>query len=276
MMNDGEMTSGVVSNAEITDFLGFALEIVAETRALILGYSSRGFNVETKSDDSPVTNADREAELLIRRRVGARFPEHGVIGEEFPCSNEKADFQWVTDPIDGTMNFLNGIPTYATILGLHFQGFPLVGIVDHPAMNLCYSAAFGLSAFCNGKRISIVDDADGLSPGKCVVAMSGRPNFNRVNEATLFDRFITSYPNIRLYADCFSHTRAIHGQVGACVSFAQREWDIAATEVLINEAGGKFIELAKSAPKPGVTYRSAVFGKPTVVEDLLKHFFRVL
>ncbi len=265
---------GFPTASEIKDYLAFAVDVVRETRALILEHASRGFAIETKADDSPVTNADREAEILIRRRVHERFPKHGVVGEEFSNTNEGSEFSWITDPIDGTMNFLNGIPTYGTILGLHYRGRPLVGVIDHPALNLCYSAGRGLGAFCNGSALALDDDGSGLLPQRCVVALSGRPNFRRVNETALFDRFLTIHPNIRLYADCFSHTRAVHGQVGACVSFAQREWDIAATEILICEAGGRFEELLVSNPEPGIIYHSAVFGKPSVVCQLLQHFHR--
>ena len=116
-----------------------------------------GFRKRLKADASYVTNADLAVERTLRALIGRRFPAHGIVGEEFPPVNAGAAFQWILDPIDGTLSFTHGIPYFGTIIALHHDGIPIVGVIDHPALGLCYSAGLGLGAWCNGRRLHVRD-----------------------------------------------------------------------------------------------------------------------
>ncbi len=101
-------------------------------------YISKSFgnklSVDFKKDASPVTEIDRNTEIMIREAITRKFPDHGIIGEEFGNINEDSEFQWVIDPIDGTKSFISGVPLFGTLIGLRYQGDPIVGVIDQPIL----------------------------------------------------------------------------------------------------------------------------------------------
>jgi fructose-1,6-bisphosphatase/inositol monophosphatase family enzyme len=124
-----------------------AIEMADEARGIVTAALERGFRVETKLDRSLVTDADKAVERRLRELIGRWFPEHGVLGEEYPPTRPESVFQWIMDPIDGTEEFVHGIPTFGTMLALHHRGTPLVGVIDHAALDLRVTAARGLGTF---------------------------------------------------------------------------------------------------------------------------------
>ena len=106
-------------------------------------FRQAGLEIDAKADDSPVTVADREAEQLVRREIGSRFPEDTIQGEEFSDRAGTSPYRWVVDPIDGTKSFVCGVPLYSTLLALEFEGAPLAGIIFIPAMNEMVTATLG-------------------------------------------------------------------------------------------------------------------------------------
>jgi fructose-1,6-bisphosphatase/inositol monophosphatase family enzyme len=243
--------------------LDFALGLIPRTRAAIRSRLG-GLTVEVKPDASLVTDVDKAVEALLREAIGARFPDHGILGEEFGHTQPQAAFQWILDPIDGTDNLAHDIPTYGTIIAVHHEGVPLLGVIDHPALDLTYSAARGLGTFRNGQRLSMAP-ADAAAPlGREIVITTAPENFARSRDLPLFDAICRAFPNLRIYRDCFAQTRAAQGSVGAMVEFNVKLWDIAAVPVLVEEAGGKYVRVRECEG----TY-SAVFGKAAVVDALL-------
>jgi histidinol-phosphatase len=117
-----------------------------------MNYFKRSFELEFKDDESPVTNADREAEQIIRELIKRKYPDHGIIGEEFGEAGKDRDVVWVIDPIDGTQSFIHGVPFYTTLIGILIEGVPKVGVIYAPALNELVSAAAGSGAFLNGSE----------------------------------------------------------------------------------------------------------------------------
>jgi fructose-1,6-bisphosphatase/inositol monophosphatase family enzyme len=112
-------------------------------------------------------------------------------------SNPAADFQWIIDPIDGSSEFANGMPLYGTIIGLHYKGQPLIGVIDNPAFNSCCYGAYGFGIFCAGKRIFLDDFNTRTFDGTERVATATRSNFMRYgDEAQIFDTFVQTHPSI--------------------------------------------------------------------------------
>ncbi len=138
--------------------LELALRLVREAEEPILSRFQKKIEVVKKRDSSPVTEADREAEALVRRRLAELRPEHGVIGEEHGVHLPQARFQWVIDPIDGTKAFIHGVPLFGTLLALLDNGKPVVGVIHHPVLQETVWAAEGRGAFHNGSpcRVSQV------------------------------------------------------------------------------------------------------------------------
>lgn len=112
------------------NFAGFFNQLGDAARAVALKYFRQVIPVDDKQDKSPVTQADREIEQILRDLIRKNFPSHGIIGEEFGKDNEHAEFVWVIDPIDGTKSFATGRPLFGTIIGLMQGGVPKVGLID--------------------------------------------------------------------------------------------------------------------------------------------------
>lgn len=117
------------------DFRSFAEHLADLARAQILPRYRTGLAIDDKSDQSPVTEADREAERVMREAVLARYPAHGIIGEEFGNERPDAEWVWVFDPVDGTKSFVVGRPTFCTLIGLLHRGVPVLGVIDQAVLN---------------------------------------------------------------------------------------------------------------------------------------------
>jgi histidinol phosphatase-like enzyme (inositol monophosphatase family) len=251
-------------------YLEFGLEIVKRTRELILEKSRTGFSVITKSDNSPVTEADREAEQSIRKEIQARFPDHGIVGEEFGIHNEQAELKWYIDPIDGTISFSHGISLYGTMLALYQGDIPLVGIIDHPGLDQCYYASKGNGTWCNGERIIMQEAWDDIDNE--IIATGDVKQFKDAGEWEAYKLLLEKHRLVRTIPDCYGHTLTAKGAVGAMVDFYLNIWDWMPTKIIVEEAGGKF-ELLKEFKIPdGRIKYSIICGKPEVV-DYVKKFF---
>lgn len=247
-------------------YLTFAVALTQTSRAIIAQQRARGFTTDLKADASVVTAVDLAVEEALRREIAAYYPDHGIRGEELPARNPTAPFQWILDPIDGTDNFAHGIPTFGTIIALHYRGQPLIGVLDHPDLQRTYSAGRGLGAFCNGRTISVMDHADASRTP--IIAVTAAGNFLKTNDLECLAAIQRAFPNIRTYRDCFAHALALDGSVRAVVDVNLNLWDMAATSVLVEEAGGRF-EVVRTLVRDDKTFYSVVFGAPDIVARLL-------
>ena len=128
-----------VSEAKLDELRVFSEELADAARTVITPYFRSTLLIDDKPAASatgqPVTRADRESEQVIRNLIAERYPDHGIVGEEFDDLNPEAEFCWVLDPIDGTRAFIAGLPMFGTLIGLGFQGDPILGVLDQPVMN---------------------------------------------------------------------------------------------------------------------------------------------
>jgi len=258
--------------AERRRYYAAALRFARQARRIVRRRVTRSFGIRLKADRSFVTDVDIAVERALRTAIGRAFPGHGILGEEFPPTRPRAPFQWILDPIDGTTSLAHGIPFYGTIIALHHLGQPLVGVIDLPALNRCYSAGVGLGAWCNGRRLRVRDVARRAIP-KEVVSAGDRDRFVQCRAAAPFDRLMREHPTIRGYVDCIAHGFAAEGLVGAVVDYGVKLWDIAATQVLIEEAGGRYVCAYQSRARDPALY-GIICGKPTVVRWLERRFLR--
>ena len=139
-----------------SEHLALAIELAEEARAFVRPHFRSRVSVEEKPDGSPVTEIDTALEARLRGRIHARFPEHGIIGEESGAERRNADWVWVLDPIDGTQSFILGKPTFATLIGLMFQGKPVLGVIEHPALGDRWVGAAGMATVLNGALALLV------------------------------------------------------------------------------------------------------------------------
>jgi histidinol-phosphatase len=170
--------------------------------------------------------------------------------------------------VDGTEEFVHRIPTFGTVIALHYRGEPLVGVIDIPMLDARVHAAFGLGAFSGDQRLQLID-LDPATPPKAVrVMLSARANFMRHrDDGALFDAVTRAYPNHRIYRSCYTHLCAATGQADAVLDIGNPIWDMAATRILVEEAGGAFQVVQDYMSGPERIF-GTVFGRAAVVERL--------
>jgi histidinol-phosphatase len=219
--------------------LELAIEAARTPSAKILsGFRNPALPVEIKADGSPVTPFDREAEQLIRGVLQSdpqyRFP---VLGEEFGADREDARYRWVVDPIDGTLPYTRGLPYFGTLVALEdvVSARSLVGVIQLPAHGELYSAARGLGAHCNGEPIHV---APARELRNCLVSAPDVAKFALAGLASGYERLSAAGPYFRGIGDCWMHAMTARGAVDVAIEFPLNRWDVAATEVIVEEAGG--------------------------------------
>jgi histidinol-phosphatase len=192
--------------------------------------------VETKPDTTPVSEADRAAELAIRDRLGEARPGDAVHGEEFGTSGG-GDRRWILDPIDGTMNYVRGIPVWATLIALEIAGRIEVGVVSAPAIGHRWWAARRLGAWRNAEpiRVSAVSDLGDAQLSYNDVSTFEREGYGE-QALTLGRRCWRT----RGFGDFWSHLLVAEGAVDVSVEPIAAVWDLAPLQVIVEEAGGRF------------------------------------
>jgi histidinol-phosphatase len=237
-------TEGAGTGGEFVGELSFGLELAAESDEIAMHWFSRDPDVSTKQDGTLVTVADREIERMLRRRIHDRFPDDGILGEEGGLElgqPGESGRLWILDPIDGTNNYTWGIPIFGTLIGLRVGGRTVVGVVSAPALGERYDAALGSGARMNGSPIGVssvstVDDAR-----ICFASWGGWAS------AGLADRWasiLTRCRRSRGFGDFWGHMLVARGAADAMAEPELRIWDVAAMEIVVEEAGGRLTTLS--------------------------------
>lgn len=213
----------------------FAVETAFQAGQLTLGHFQRGVHAEYKGDDSPVTAADRAAEELIRARIEAAYPQHGVLGEEFGSAGEGASHRWLIDPVDGTKSFVRGVPLYGVLLALEIEGRIAVGVSYFPGVGDMVCAAAGSGCYWNGRRCYVSETRD-LS--RAFVSFTDARNFERYERAEAWRRLqaATYYPVG--WSDAYGHMLVATGRCDLMLDPVMNPWDSGPFPVLLREAGG--------------------------------------
>ena len=261
-----------ISEQQCAEFLRTAEAFADEARDVISRTIGTKLSVEAKADKSLVTKADTDIEAIFREKVQKFFPRHGVIGEEFGSLNPQAEYQWIFDPIDGTEEFVHGVPTFGTVIGLHYQGKPLIGVIDHPALSIRTSAGYGLGVFTNGAPNEMLAEGDDIPPGEERVVVSKPKNFLYLgDELSSFTKIMKAHPKLRVFDSCFAYTTTVSGGTDLMFDWNTSIWDFSPCQVMIEELGGKFISVARPVPEEeGKIRYCSIFGKPSLV-DRAKH-----
>jgi inositol-phosphate phosphatase/L-galactose 1-phosphate phosphatase/histidinol-phosphatase len=217
---------------------------------------------ETKSDGSPVTEADRAAERAIRRVLHEGDPSASILGEEFGAEGEwRRGAAWVIDPIDGTIGFSRGIPLYSTILARLEDGVPVLGLIDLPGLDERTVGWRGGGVTRNGAPVRC---SQATELRNALVGHGDLFCFDLCGERAAFERMAREVRMLRGYTDAFGHAQVIAGGVDAMVDLHLNPWDAAATQVLVPEAGGRCVTFAYADEgKLGL-----VLGAPALVDTL--------
>ena len=211
-----------------------------------------------------------ECRRAIRQRLAALTPQVPILGEEEGGGLDDADGLWVIDPIDGTHSLRQRLPLFGTLLALRVGGRSVLGFIDLPMLDRLYAGAEGLGASCNGRPIVIRDADDPAAVAHEIIGIGERSQFIREGRTAVFDHLMRAHKSVRTYTDAFGHGLTVEGALGAMVDFGLKPWDVAATEVIVREAGGAFETLARRQRSPGQPPSvDVVFGKPSIVHWLM-------
>ncbi len=221
--------------------------------------------ITEKSDGSPVTQADQEGEALIRSHLLSNSPigPLDILGEEQGLQGTGTRWQWTVDPIDGTRSFIHGIPLFGTIIALldTRENLPVVGVIHLPMLGLTYAGAKGQGTTCQGKALHL---SENLPIEKAIIGVGDFAQFSSAKREADYHQLLSMSGYVRGYTDCFGHSLVVSGALGAMVDPALNPWDILATQVLIEEAGGMAI-LRPSSLSGKV---DALFGNRSLVQQL--------
>ena len=240
------------------DDLKLALSLAAEADSLTLSrFGALDLRVETKPDLTPVTDADHDVELTLRKRLAYHRPDDSVLGEELGGTAAFTGRQWVIDPIDGTKNFVRGVPVWATLIALMQDGVPTVGVVSAPALQRRWWADAGQGAFW-----AIGDQTPRPLHVSSIAELSAASlSFSSLSGWAVRDmreRFVVLTDDVwrvRGYGDFYSYCLLAEGAVDIAVEPEVSTWDLAPLDILVREAGGSFTDLAG---RPGPHGGSAV------------------
>ena len=220
--------------------LTLALQLADAADAIALPRFRTGIAFETKPDLTPVTEADRAVETDLRRRLADRRSEDAVLGEEEGTTGTGAR-RWIVDPIDGTRNYARGVPVWATLIALEESGLVRLGVASAPALGRRWWAERGEGAFADGDHIGV-------------------SSVSRLEDAVLSFAYENAVPELgtrawhtRGFGDFWAHMLVAEGAVDAAVDVAGvKEWDVAAVQVIVEEAGGRFSNFAGASRIDGL------------------------
>jgi len=231
--------------------LAFALELADLADAISLRHFRRAsLKVETKADHSPVSEADREVEQVLRQRIATARPAHAVVGEEYGSSSVAAGPRWILDPIDGTRKFVRGMSAWATLIALEDAGEMQVGVASAPALGRRWWAARGLGAFADGHPIHVSGVA---TIAESHVSHGALEGWVRAGRAPQLGALATRCWATSGYGDFWVHMLVAEGAAEAAVEIEAAIWDLAALKVIVEEAGGQLTDLAGANTASGGT-----------------------
>jgi histidinol-phosphatase len=231
--------------AEVAARLALARSAGLEAGRLTLRYfQTTNYKVERKSDNSPVTVADRQAEQLLRERIAAAFPGDSILGEELGTTEGTSGFRWILDPIDGTKSFIHGVPLYGTMVAVEHGGRAVVGVVFMPALDEGVFASAGQGAWhfrgnSEPQRAHVSTTAklpDGLFVTSQVDGYSER------GASAAFDALKKAAYITRTWGDCYGYLLVATGRAEVMIDPVLNVWDAAAVQPIIEEAGGTFTD----------------------------------
>ena len=219
---------------DIASYKEFALKLAVAASQEISPHFRKLDKIENKSDDSPVTLADKNAERVMREMIAEAYPEHGIIGEEFGNENEDADYVWVLDPIDGTLNFITGQPLFMTLVALLYQGNPVLGVAHQPILNETWLGMNGEQTLFNNE--SLFSKKDIMLKDACIATTS--PYLFNSREKACFEAVRDAAARDCYGSDSYAYTMLASGHIDIVCEAGLSAYDVMALVPIIEGAGG--------------------------------------
>lgn len=231
--------ANIVQTRKMSPRLAFALETaqVAGDSTLKLFRDPESFSLKTNL--TPVTEADVNAEQIVRKRINEAYPTELILGEEEGGDVNSLD-RWIVDPIDGTKSFVCGVPLYATLLSYEVDREPIVGVAYFPALGHMVYAEKGSGTFCDGSRVQVSSNNE---LQRAVVCCGGHASMEKRGLGQGLLDLSMKVMSTRTWCDAYGHFLVATGRVDAMVDPIVSRWDISALALIVREAGGKFTDV---------------------------------
>jgi myo-inositol-1(or 4)-monophosphatase len=225
----------------IPDFIQQTLQTVSVIASQNFGKVS-GI-IKSGDYNQVLTQTDLEIGSQIILEIQSHFPDHNIIDEEAGIINKGSRYTWVVDPIDGTSNFANGIPTYGIIIGLLEEARPVAGGIAMPEFNEIYIAEKGKGAYCNGEKIKVSDQKE-LLHTLVAYGVDGHQENPQMTyqECRLLAEIVLHIRNLRCSNSVFDFAMLVRGNYGGALNRTSKIWDNVAPHILVEEAGGKYTD----------------------------------
>ena len=237
----------------LLDDLALAHELADAADALTLSrFRAVDLVIDTKPDLTPVSDADLAVETLLRDLLAAARPADAVLGEEHGVTGD-GPRQWILDPIDGTKNYVRGVPVWATLIALRIDGQVAVGVVSAPALGMRWWAARGHGAFSGSypdgaRRLQVSRVADLTDASVSYSSLTGWQQQGRLDGLVQLSQKVW---RTRAFGDFWSHVLVAEGAVDVSCEPEVSLWDLAPLQVIVEEAGGRFTDLSGAATPEG-------------------------
>ena len=250
----------------LSDDIALANALADAAGAAIRPFFRAPFEVSDKSDASPVTEADRAAELAMRRLIDAERPRDGIIGEEFGAERADAARQWVLDPIDGTRSFIAGRPIFGTLIALMQDGWPVLGIIDQPISGERWVGAMSLGTTLNGKPVKTracraLDQA--------ILATTG-PQYFPGHSAEHFSVLGGQCRDTIWGGDCYNYALLASGHIDIVVEAGLKLHDLAALVPIVEGAGGQMCDWSGEPLTDASEGDVIAVGDPARLDDVIE------
>jgi inositol-phosphate phosphatase / L-galactose 1-phosphate phosphatase / histidinol-phosphatase len=257
--------AGRLGSRALDELVSMAEDLARISRQLLIA-ASGGAAAESKPDRTFVTAMDRSIELRLREEIGRRFPDHGIWGEEFGRTNPQAEFQWVLDPIDGTAQFIAGIPVYSTLIALAQGDIPIIGVMDFPATGERWTGCTGRLTLHNGTPCQ-VRACEGLAHA---VMTTSSPDFYSEAERPVLS-CLQRHTRWRIYGGAaMSYARLASGRTDLACDAGFQVYDFAAMRPIIEGAGGIITDWEAKPLTLASQHRLIAAGSPKLHADAIK------
>lgn len=220
---------------DLSQYSKFMISLAEQSAKIIKSYFfNPKLQIDIKSDRSPVTQADKEAEEVMRKLIQKKYPTHGIIGEEYGSEKESAEFIWTIDPIDGTKSFISGVPLFGTMISLCHQGRPILGLIHQPILNmLCIGN--NTSTKVNGKQVKL-RTVNHLPQASLLT--SDIKNIETYQNKKNFDLLVKKTDLFRTWGDAYGYLMVAAGLADILIDAVISKWEICAIVPIITGAGG--------------------------------------
>ena len=234
---------------ELSNFKSFSRLLAYKSGEIIKYYFRREISIESKSDLSPVTIADKKSEEAMREVIMKEFPDHGILGEEFGLHNEGAEYQWILDPIDGTRSFICGSVSFGTLIALTKNGEPVLGVINQPVLKE-FLIGDNKTTELNDQKVKV---RDCKSIKDAVMVNNDHLNIEKYQNLEKYEQLMRKVKFVRGWGDCYGYYLLASGYIDIMIDPIMSIWDSMALIPVVKGAGGIITDYQGNDPLTGTS-----------------------